>query len=156
MWCFAPSSRRRARRMPPVRPASGTAWQPTDDVTVHQGCQPFFELHGSSNWETETGERVLIIGGAFQRFPILRRYHDQFAARLRQRNVRLMVIGYSFSGQHINSVIEGALRERDSALISSTQTAAICSWEAAEIFPNLTRVSRRNFDWGSNTRFTPD
>lgn len=107
-----------------VLPAPGTGpfdftmtrWQPTDDFTVHQGCQPFFKLHGSSNWETETGERVLIIGGAksgaIQRFPVLRHYHDQFATYLRQGNARLMVIGYSFQDEHINSVLEGASRER--------------------------------------------
>lgn len=92
-----------------------TRWVPTDDSTIHPGCQPLYKLHGSSNWETETGERVLIMGGAksgaIQRFPLLRHYHDQFAAHLRAGNSRLMVIGYSFQDEHINSIIEGASRE---------------------------------------------
>ena len=33
-----------------------TRWRPTNDFTVHEGCQPFFKLHGSSNWET--GKRI--------------------------------------------------------------------------------------------------
>lgn len=110
--------------MRPMPPAAGTGpfdatmymWRQTDDFTVHQGSQPYFKLHGSSNWETETGERVLIMGGAksgaIQRFPVLRHYHDQFAALLDQGDAQLMVIGYSFQDEHINSVIEGASRER--------------------------------------------
>jgi hypothetical protein len=47
--------------MRPMPPAAGTRpfdatmymWRPTDDFTVHQGSQPYFKLHGSSNWETE-------------------------------------------------------------------------------------------------------
>jgi SIR2-like protein len=107
-----------------VLPAPGTGpfdftmtrWRPTDDFAVHQSCQPFFKLHGSSNWETEAGERVLIMGGsksgAIQRFPVLKHYHDRFAAYLGQGNARLMVVGYSFQDEHINSVIEAASRER--------------------------------------------
>jgi hypothetical protein len=41
-----------------------TTWQPTNDFTIHPGCQPFFKLHGSTNWETEAGERVLTMGNA--------------------------------------------------------------------------------------------
>jgi hypothetical protein len=93
-----------------------TKWRSTDDFTIHQSCQPLFKLHGSTNWETEAGEPLLIMGnaksGAIERSPILRHYHTEFAARLRQGNARLMVIGYSFQDDHINSVIEQASRER--------------------------------------------
>ena len=93
-----------------------TTWRPTDDYTIHQGCQPLFKLHGSSNWETQAGERLLIMGnaksGAIERYDILRHYHEQFSARLSDGSVRLMVIGYSFQDEHINSVIERASRER--------------------------------------------
>jgi SIR2-like domain len=41
---------------------------------------------------------------------VLRSYHDQFAALLSQPNAKLMVIGYSFQDDHINSVIENASR----------------------------------------------
>lgn len=78
-----------------------TTWQPTNDFTIHQGCQPFFKLHGSTNWETETGERVLIMGnaksGAIARYPILSHYHEQFAAHLRTGDARLMVIWLQLS-----------------------------------------------------------
>jgi hypothetical protein len=58
---------------------------------------------------------MLIMGsaksGAIQRFPVLRSYHEQFASRLSEGNTRLMVIGYSFQDEHINSVIETASRQ---------------------------------------------
>jgi hypothetical protein len=92
-----------------------TKWRATDDFTIHQSCQPLFKLHGSTNWETEAGEPLLIMGnaksGAIRCSAILRHYHDAFAARLRQGNARLMVIGYSFQDEHINNVIERASRE---------------------------------------------
>lgn len=42
---------------------------------------------------------------------MLRHYHDQFATFLNKPNARLMVIGYSFQDEHINSVIENAWRQ---------------------------------------------
>jgi hypothetical protein len=90
-------------------------WTPTPDVSG-PGFQPLYKLHGSSNWRTESGEQLLIMGnaktGAIDRIPVLRRYHDEFAARLNEGNARLMVIGYSFQDDHINEVIERASRER--------------------------------------------
>lgn len=86
-------------------------------MIASDGLQPLFKLHGSSNWKTESGEPMLIMGngksGAIQKFPVLKAYHDQFAARLSEAGSRLMVIGYSFQDEHINSVIELASRERE-------------------------------------------
>jgi hypothetical protein len=91
---------------------TATVWRPTADFTVHPGSQPLFKLHGSSNWESQSGEALLIMGnaksGAIERFPVLRHYHDQFARSLCAGNARLMVIGYSFQDEHINSVIDRA------------------------------------------------
>src|SRR5262249_19134564 len=90
-------------------------WVPSSNVTAGAGVQPFYKLHGSSNWQAESGEPLLIMGngktGAIRRFPVLRDYHDQFVARLTEGNARLMVIGYSFQDEHINEVIERASRE---------------------------------------------
>jgi len=104
-------------------PAAGTGpydltmckWVPSPSVAAGPGSQPFYKLHGSSNWQTESGEPLLIMGnaktGAIQRFSVLRHYHEQFAARLNEGNGKLMVIGYSFQDEHINEVIERASRE---------------------------------------------
>jgi hypothetical protein len=90
-------------------------WVANPNSAAGQGDQPFYKLHGSSNWQTESGEPLLIMGngktGAIQRFSVLRDYHEQFAARLNEQNAKLMVIGYSFQDEHINAVIERASRE---------------------------------------------
>ncbi len=74
-------------------------WRPTPSPP-HGLLQPFYKLHGSSNWRTETGEQLLIMGdaktGAIDRFPVLRGYHEEFPARLNEGNSKLMVIGYGF------------------------------------------------------------
>jgi SIR2-like domain len=90
-------------------------WRPTSDVGGGAGFQPFYKLHGSSNWQTNSGEPLLIMGnakaGAIQKFSVLRNYHEQFSARLNEGNAKLMVVGYSFQDEHINAVIEQASRE---------------------------------------------
>jgi hypothetical protein len=91
-------------------------WVPTPNRLIGRDVQPLYKLHGSSNWRTESGEQLLIMGnaktGAIDRFPVLRGYHEEFAARLNEGNSKLMVIGYSFQDEHINAVIEHASRER--------------------------------------------
>jgi len=89
-------------------------WRPAPNPS-HTMLQPLYKLHGSSNWQSETGEQLLIMGnaktGAIDRFPVLRRYREEFAARLNEGNSKLMVIGYSFQDDHINEIIERASKE---------------------------------------------
>jgi hypothetical protein len=79
--------------------------------------RPYIKLHGSCNWmEGPSGGRILIMGGqkaiSINQFPILSWYHDLFRQFLSRPNVRLMVIGYSFSDTHINDIIgDGVKRE---------------------------------------------
>lgn len=84
-------------------------WRPTGDMTVRGKLQPYFKLHGSSNWKDEQGEAVLIMGsaksGAIDQFPVLKAYHDKLRHMLGQPGTKLMVIGYSFQDGHINQVI---------------------------------------------------
>jgi hypothetical protein len=84
-------------------------WRPMGDVAVRGKLQPYFKLHGSSNWKDEQGEPVLIMGsaksGAIDRFPVLKAYHDKLRHMLGQPGTKLMVIGYSFQDDHINQVI---------------------------------------------------
>jgi hypothetical protein len=78
--------------------------------------RPYIKLHGSCNWmEGPTGNRILIMGGhkavSIDQFPILTWYHQLFREYLLRADARLMVIGYSFSDAHINTVIgEGVER----------------------------------------------
>lgn len=78
------------------------------------GAQPYVKLHGSVNWvESNRGKRIIIMGGAkavsIGRFPVLTWYHDEFRRMLARPSARLMVIGYSFSDEHINDAIVDGL-----------------------------------------------
>lgn len=81
---------------------------------VRPGAQPYLKLHGSSNWvDGPSGGRLFIMGGRkagdIDRYPILSWYRDQFREYLVRPQTRLMVIGYSFSDEHINAAIGDAV-----------------------------------------------
>lgn len=87
--------------------------RPASEFQLQSNCQPFFKLHGSSEWFDDDGHRVLIMGGAKHQeiagSSILNWYAQQFEAFLLESNSRLMVIGYGFGDQHINEAIEKAV-----------------------------------------------
>ena len=82
--------------------------------------QPYYKLHGSVNWVLDPGPRLLIMGGNkahdIKQYPLLVWYHDRFREFLTGPDVRLVVIGYSFSDFHINEVI-GEAADRGSIKI---------------------------------------
>ena len=86
-------------------------WRDNGERTMSFGTsiQPYIKLHGSTNWQNDAGESVLIMGnfksGAIARFPLLKWYHREFESCLRQRTTKLMVIGYSFQDEHIIEAI---------------------------------------------------
>jgi hypothetical protein len=87
---------------------------PTDFNMPTGAVQPYLKLHGSVNWvESPSGQRVLIMGGqkavSIGRFPLLTWYYKEFQNMLLRPSARLMVIGYSFSDQHINDAIAEGL-----------------------------------------------
>jgi hypothetical protein len=75
--------------------------------------QPYIKLHGSSNWITDEGERLLIIGSnklaRIQGQDVLRASFDAFRQHL-ATPARLMVIGYGFRDDHVNQVLLDAAR----------------------------------------------
>jgi hypothetical protein len=82
------------------------------NFSVDLGLQPYFKLHGSSNWFSGpegVGRPLLIMGGnkavGINQYPILGFYHGKFREYLSQPSTRLMVIGYSFGDHHINEAI---------------------------------------------------
>jgi hypothetical protein len=72
--------------------------------------QPIYKLHGSVQWVDQSGSDQLVIGGAksasIARNPVLAQYQKDFAACLAEPGARLMVVGYGFSDNHINQVIQ--------------------------------------------------
>src|SRR5260370_13898779 len=93
-------------------------WSPMDDpkrFAVDKDMQPYFKLHGSSNWfDTINGRDVMVLGGnksaTIEGHPILKWNHEQFKAYLSRPDTRLMVIGYSFGDAHINHAIDEAAK----------------------------------------------
>jgi hypothetical protein len=98
---------------PPAQSWAQRTWVPTGDHQVHPRSQPFFKLHGSSNWRTADGDPMLIMGGEKTReiglHRILTWYAERFDEYLSQRDSRLMVIGYGFRDAHINEAIARAV-----------------------------------------------
>jgi hypothetical protein len=81
---------------------------PEDKYVVHDRMQPFYKLHGSSNWY-KAGSPLLVMGGrkthAIRQHPVLQRYAADFEASLLKPETRLMVIGYGFRDAHINETL---------------------------------------------------
>jgi hypothetical protein len=89
---------------------------PDDQYAVAPNAQPYFKLHGSINWRANGHVgRMIIMGGdkeaQIKRYPVLRKYREEFETRLSQSGARLMVIGYGFNDQHINNAIGRAVEK---------------------------------------------
>jgi SIR2-like domain len=75
------------------------------------GKQPYFKLHGSSNWtQSNTADLMLIIGGnksvEIAQQPLLQWYHEQFQKMI--AGAQVVIIGYSFGDEHINKYLTRA------------------------------------------------
>lgn len=87
---------------------------PDLSLPLKDRVQPYYKLHGSSNWFSDKDERMLVMGGnkaeLIKQFPILTKYHEEFARFLSAPDAKLMVIGYGFRDEHINQTIEAACK----------------------------------------------
>jgi hypothetical protein len=98
--------------------------------TTTAGAQPIYKLHGSVDWRTDDGQPILIVGTgketAIATSEILHGYHDQFANCINHGGTRLMVIGYSFSDEHINqALIAGRERGLEMYLVNPSGLAVL-------------------------------
>jgi len=91
-------------------------WVPEESsrFQVNDRLQPYFKLHGSSNWQEKEGDSMLIMGGnkvsGIVQSPVLSWYQEKFEEYLFQADARLMVIGYGFRDEHINKVVIRAVK----------------------------------------------
>lgn len=83
-----------------------------NNFKLESKMQPIIKLHGSSNWASEQGDNLLILGGdkesQLSKFDILNWYFDLFNKELNSIS-KLMIIGYGFQDQHINTAIQYAV-----------------------------------------------
>jgi len=96
---------------------SGRTWSPSGDYAISQNSQPFFKLHGSTNWkDTGANADIMIMGGgkveAIQAIPVLQRYQEIFAEYAHRGDTRVTVIGYGYGDDHINAVLEAGVKDR--------------------------------------------
>ena len=89
-----------------------TYWRPVASprsIVIRPRHQPYYKLHGSTNWHDPSGGHLLVMGGnkptTMQRHPILTWYAEKFAEAVSKPNARLMIIGYGFRDAHINRMI---------------------------------------------------
>ena len=77
-----------------------------------QGLQPYFKLHGSTNWFSPHDEMLIVMGGdkssTITQHPVLMWYAEIFEDYLSQRGARLTAIGYGFADHHINQTLHRA------------------------------------------------
>jgi SIR2-like domain len=94
-------------------PSATGIWIPTGEHQVPEGTQPIFKLHGSANWRSVEGGELMILGGgkarAIERYPVLAWYSHLFVSLLSRPDARLMLIGYGFRDEHINTALIQAM-----------------------------------------------
>jgi len=78
------------------------------DFKLEPSRQPYFKLHGSSNWRD--GDSMLLVMGGNKgtdtdNHPLLRNYKARFTEALSKSDTKLVIIGYSFLDPHINEII---------------------------------------------------
>jgi hypothetical protein len=90
----------------------GVFFPASPPFTLLQNRQPYYKLHGSSNWRTSDNSALLILGAEkstdISRIPLLTWYQTEFARLSQQSPVRIMVIGYGFGDPHINDLLIAA------------------------------------------------
>lgn len=90
-------------------------WEPLqpDQFQIDNNLQPYFKLHGSSNWKDNNGGELLVIGGDKSRtirsLAILSWYYEIFQQYLNQPDSKLFIVGYGFRDTHINEAIINAV-----------------------------------------------
>jgi|SRR5450631_3226968 len=85
-----------------------------------KGRPGYIKLHGSMNWRAGHSDLVVLGGAkaeAIARFPILRMNNAIFRRALREKNARLLVVGYGFGDKHINEPINQAAAARNGLAI---------------------------------------
>jgi hypothetical protein len=120
-------------------------WVPTGDIDLAPSLQPYFKLHGSSNWRDDKGRIILVMGnnkqGAIAGQDLLRRLTEQFRHCLLSQPSRLMVIGYSFNDEHINDILyEAAGRRQTKLFIIDPSGVGVLDKNASHQIPTRHRL----------------
>jgi len=78
-------------------------------ASLEGGFSLYVKLHGSHNWVDSSGKQKMVIGGRkaqqIQQEPLLRWYWELFHDVLQRPGARMLVIGYGFRDEHVNSAL---------------------------------------------------
>ena len=82
---------------------------------LSDGSNYIIKLHGSYNWKSCDGSDIMVIGRGkteqIQKEPLLNYYFEVFKKVLSQDQCHLLIIGYGFGDEHVNSIISSAVSE---------------------------------------------
>jgi hypothetical protein len=89
-------------------------WVPDPaNLHVQDRYQPYFKLHGSSNWRDAEGGHLVVMGGhkvsTIASQAVLSWSFERFREYLNTGDTRLMVIGYGFRDMHVNEELINAV-----------------------------------------------
>lgn len=89
----------------------------------------YVKLHGSMDWTSDGTEQLMIIGGNkeshIQKYPLLQWYYEMFKNEVSKDNTKLLIIGYGFGDEHINSVLRKSILEKNLQLYIINPTKQI-------------------------------
>lgn len=88
--------------------------EPVNIARESVGFLPYIKLHGSYNWQTMSGNRLIISGGnknkQINEFSLLNSYLDFFSETIKLPDTLIVAIGYGFNDKHINDALLTAFK----------------------------------------------
>jgi SIR2-like domain len=118
--------------------------------------QPYYKLHGSSNWRSADNAALLILGGDkgndIQKIQLLSWYQMEFA-RLSQKDARIMVIGYGFGDPHINDMlISAASSDAQFFIVDTSGIGVLASAAGTKGIPSQLKMAMQHSIIGASRR----
>ncbi|MGT2438600.1 SIR2 family protein [Bradyrhizobium betae] len=127
---------------------------------VQDRQQPYYKLHGSSNWRSADDSALLILGGDkgndIAKVQLLSWYQIEFA-RLTQHGARVMVIGYGFGDAHINDLfIAAAAAGAEFFIIDTSGIGVLASATGTRGIPSQLKMAMQRSIIGASRRYLKD
>jgi hypothetical protein len=119
--------------------------------------QPYYKLHGSSNWRSADSAALLILGGDkgndISKVQLLSWYQMEFA-RLSQQPSRIMVIGYGFGDPHINDLFTAAAAKgAEFFIVDTSGIGVLASAAGTRGIPSQIKMAMQHSIIGASRRY---
>ena len=107
-----------SRRLDPEKSITLPNTQQVKEFQINHisNCGDFFiKLHGSHGWLSANGGDQMVLGSHksenIQKEPLLKFYFELFEKALFRQNIKILIIGYGFRDEHINTCLIKAIKE---------------------------------------------